>query len=99
MASRLELHSLLKTLMENVYYQSPVNTVMTYPAIRYSRTDVDMIYADNNPYHNTNGYEIIVIDKQPDNSVIDTLLNMPMCKFDRHYVSDGLNHDVFKLYW
>lgn len=102
MASRIELHGELCKLLgnENVYYQPPQSTMMRYPAIRYSRSDIHSTYADNRVYTNTTRYEIIVIDKNPDNPVIEKILkNFSLCAYDRHYAADGLNHDVFTLYY
>ena len=101
MASRVELHEELKSLLgsKNVYYQAPDSVKMEYPAIRYSRSDVDVKHANNKPYLHKNEYEITVIDRKPDNAVIDKLLEMPMCTYDRHYTADNLHHDVLTLYY
>ena len=101
MDSRLKLQELLEKLLEskNVYYQPPENLKMSYPAIRYSRTKIDKKVANNSAYMLTNCYEIIVIDPKKDNPVIEKLLKLPMCKFDRTYISDNLNHYVFTLYY
>lgn len=100
-ARRLELQTKLEELMgnRNVYYQPPESVKMTYPSIRYSKTKIDVRYANNKNYINKTRYEIIVIDRMPDNEVIDKLLELPLCSYDRHYVSDNLNHDVFTLYY
>ena len=47
MASRLDLQSKLEKLLgnKNVYYQPPESLKMEYPAIRYSRSDIDSKYA------------------------------------------------------
>ena len=101
MADRLDLQSKLEKLLgnRNVYYQPPVNLSMNYPAIRYTKTDIRTNFADDRVYTKRNGYELIVIDRNPDNPVIDKLLEVPYCSFNRHYVSDNLNHDVFTLYY
>lgn len=101
MGSRLELHSKLVELLgsENVYYQSPKGTMMSYPAIRYSKKNMMVNHANDSTYKKRKCYEIIVIDKQPDNSVIDELVDWQYCSFDREYVSDNLYHDVFTLYY
>lgn len=101
MASRVELHQELLKLLgsNNVYYQAPETVKMEYPAIRYSRSDVDTKFANNKPYMHKNKYEIIVIDRKPDNATIDKLLSLPMCTYDRHYTSDNLHHDVMTLYY
>lgn len=101
MASRLELQSKLEELLgsRNVYYQPPENIKMLYPAIVYSKDDIDIKYADNNNYNKINKYNIIVIDKLPDNSVINKILELPLSSYDRHYNEDNLNHDSMTLYY
>jgi len=83
----------------NVYYQPPTSLLMKYPAIRYSKSDIDSKYANNIKYSNHNRYELIVIDSLPDHEVIQKILSLPLSSFDRHYVQDGLNHDVITLYF
>lgn len=101
MTSRIELQAKLEELLgsRNVYYQPPETLKIEYPAIIYSKSRIDKKSANNAAYKLTNGYEIIVIDKKPDHSVINKLLELPMCSFDRHYISDNLNHDVLTLYF
>ena len=101
MASRLELQTLLeKTLgSRNVYYQPPESVKINYPAIIYSRDDIENVFADNSVYKQHNAYEIIVIDEDPDSEIPKKISVLPMCIFDRHYTSNNLNHDVFKLYF
>ena len=101
MSSRIELQTKLEELLgsSNVYYQPPENLKMSYPAIVYSLDDIKCTSADDIAYLQTRCYEIIVIDEKPDNVVIDKILNLPLCNFDRHYVADNLNHYVFTLYF
>lgn len=101
MGNRLKLQSQLEELLGNnhVYYQPPESIKMEYPAIVYSKSKIESIYANNATYVKSKSYEITVIDKKPDNPVIDKLLDLPLCSFDRHYKSDNLNHDVLTLYF
>lgn len=101
MASRLELQDKLEELLgsKNVYYQPPESVKMNYPAIVYSKNNIDKRAADDTAYLSHKRYEIIVIDKKPDNPVIDKLLVLPMCRYDRYYVSDNLNHDVLTIFF
>ena len=101
MNRRLELQSLLEELLGNrhVYYQPPENLKIEYPCIRYSLDDREPTFADNKKYINRKKYVLIFIDKLPDNSVIDKLLELPLSSYDRHYTSDNLNHDVITLYY
>lgn len=101
MASRLELHNRLEELLgsKNVYYQPPESVKMSYPAIRYSVNRINTKKADGLVYSKNKQYTITVIDRNPDNPVIDKLMDLPYCSFDRHYVSNNLNHDVLTLYY
>lgn len=101
MATRLELESLLRSLLgsDNVYYQSPSQNNMEYPAIRYSKTKPSTAHADNKTYIKKPCYQIIVMDKKPDNPVIEKLLELPYCSWNNHYVANNLNHDVLTLYY
>lgn len=101
MGSRLELQSILEELLgcKNVYYQPPENLKMEYPAIRYSKTKIDSRYADSMKYSTITRYEITVIDRRPDNNVINKILELPLSSYDRHYTSDNLNHDIIILYF
>lgn len=85
--------------LENVYYQPPESIKMEYPAIRYSKTDIDTKSANDSNYIINNKYEIIVIDRRPDNPFVYKLLQLPMCSYERHYISDNLHHDVLTLYY
>lgn len=101
MASRLELQSKLEDILgvKHVYYQPPENLKMEYPAIRYSLSKIESRYANNAKYSNLNCYDVIVIDKLPDNEAIQKILQLPYSSFDRHYISDNLNHDIITLYF
>ena len=82
---------------KNVYYQAPGR--IDYPAIKYEIDDIEATHANNSVYRTSRRYKVTVIDGLPDNPVIDKILELPMCSYDRHYVSDNLNHDVLTLYW
>lgn len=101
MNRQLELQAKLEELLgsRNVYYQPPSSLIMKYPAIRYENDDIDSKYANNKKYLNTNRYQITVISKEPDHEVKQKILDLPLSSFDRHYVSDNMNHDVINLYF
>lgn len=101
MASRLELQSKLEELLgsKNVYYQSPPSTGMSYPAIVYSKSKLDITHADNQNYKLNTRYDLIVIDRRPDNPVINSLLGLPYCSYDRRYKTDNLYHDSLTLFY
>lgn len=99
--TRLTLQTRLEDLLgsNHVYYQPPENLKMEYPAIRYSKSDEEDIYANNIKYLSMSVYDLVVIDKKPDNPVIKKLLELPYSEFDRHYVADGLNHDIIRIFY
>lgn len=101
MSRRLELQTLLETILgnRNVYYQPPASVMMRYPAIVYSRYDIENVHANNNVYAQYTAYSVTVIDKNPDSEFVKKISMLPLCSFDRHYVADNLNHDVFTLYY
>lgn len=101
MGTRLELQYKLEELLgvKHVYYQPPESMKIEYPAIIYSKNKINTVNADNGAYRMTTSYGITVVDKRPDNMVIQKLLALPYCSYDRHYVSDNLNHDVLTLYY
>ena len=101
MNRRLELQKLFEELIgsKNVYYQPPESIKMSYPAIRYSKSKIDTKYANDSIYSKMTRYEVTVIAKSPDHPVIEKLLDLPYCSYDRTYTSDNLNHDVFTLYY
>lgn len=101
MASRLELQSKFEDVLgsRNVYFQPPSSVRMQYPAIVYSRKDIEGRFANDKIYRKLPFYEVILIDKNPDSEFIDKILDLPYCSFDRHYEVDNLNHDVFTIYF
>lgn len=101
MGSRLDLQTKLETLLgnQNVYYQPPASVRINYPAIVYSRSNIENRHADDDVYMQAYFYEVIVIDEDPDSEVVENISKLPGCRFDRHYTSDNLNHDVFTLYY
>ena len=101
MDRRIKLQELLESVLgsRNVYYQPPSNVRMKYPAIVYSRSDIDNLRADDDIYRQTTAYEVIVIDPNPDSRIAYDISKLPKCRYTRHFESDNLNHDVFKIYF
>ena len=102
MASRLSLQEKLEEVIEsrNVYFQPPESVKMTYPCIVYKLGSGNVKYASDIVYNFTKSYDVSYICKKPDIEFIDKMHGtFPMCKFNRHYVTNGLNHYVFTLYF
>ena len=72
---------------------------MKYPAIVYSRKDIENDFANNSVYAQRHLYQVTVIDGNPDSEIVEKVSRLPTCKYDRNFKSDNLNHDVFTLYF
>lgn len=94
-----QLQVILKTLADNVYFQTPPNVTMKYPAIRYEWDDLDTQFANNAPYRRTKRYQVTVIAREPDSDVPMKVAALPMCTMVRRYIADNLVHTVFSLYF
>lgn len=106
MSRRVILHDILIAILgtqglkdTRVYFQPPSTFKMKYPCIVYSRSQIDEKHADNLLYLHRHAYTVIAIDADPDSVIPEKILQLPLCRFDRHYTVDNLNHDVFTLYY
>lgn len=101
MGQRLDLHSLLLEIIGNgnVYFQPPATLEMSYPAIVYSRDDLKTEFAGDDPYMFTVRYQVTVLDRNPDSEIPRKIAVLPMCTFSRYFAANGLNHDVYNLYY
>lgn len=101
MANRLDLQTQFEEFLgsRNVYFDPPESVKMNYPAIRYSRSNINNTFANNSVYKQDNRYEVTLIYKDPDSDLPSRMSRLPMCRHDRHYVADNLHHDVFTLYF
>lgn len=100
MANRLDLQTIFEGILgsRNVYFQPPASVKLKYPAIVYSRKNMNSTYANNGAYRNVPLYDVTLIDKNPDSPFIEKILALPYCSYDRSYTADNLNHDVFNIY-
>jgi len=101
MADRLDLESLLRSTLgsNNVYFQPPPSVQMVYPCIVYHRSTANTRFANNYPYSYEKAYQITVMDRNPDSIVPDKIAALPKCVFNTHFTKDGLNHDVFSIFF
>lgn len=99
MDNRTLLHSFLKTISHNVYFQPPTSTSIIYPAIVYSRKSIVKDKANNKTYMLKHSYTITIIDRNPDSIMADKILQLDYCEFDRQFITEGLNHIVFTIFY
>ena len=101
MGQRIDLHNLLTDILGtgNVYFQPPETIKLKYPCIIYTRSSNSTRFADDNPYSTKRRYTITVIDRNPDSELPDKIQALPMCRIDRIFTSDNLNHYIFDIYY
>lgn len=99
---RLGLHERLVDILGSrcVYFQPPESVKLQYPCIVYERYGMKIDKADNSVYTRGVQYRITIVDNSPDSIVVDRLSKaFATIRFIRHYAVDGLNHDVFTIYY
>ena len=101
MGNRIELHNKLVDILGsvNVYFQPPESIKLSYPCIIYERNPGNVIFADDAPYRQKRRYTITVIDRNPDTDIPDRLAQLPLCRADRFYTADNLNHYTYTIYF
>lgn len=104
--ARLELHDIFIGILgtqgqpiSRVYFQPPSTVTLKYPCIIYKRDSRGDIFANNDLYIGMRRYLVTVIDQNPDSLIPDKVGRLPYCVFMRHYSADGLNHDVYTIYF
>ncbi|MBS6180570.1 MAG: hypothetical protein KH921_07255 [Erysipelotrichaceae bacterium] len=98
---RTDLQTILEQILgsRNVYFQPPESVKMKYPAIVYGLDNIENEYANGGVYLSHRRYSVTVIDKDPDSPIVGKVSALPLCRFNRHYEKDNLNHDVFTLFF
>nr|DAM29488.1 MAG TPA: tail completion protein [Caudoviricetes sp.] len=101
MGRRVELQKLLEEISNGapVYFQAPNYVLKTVPTIVYELEDRNTRHADNIPYRHIKLYSVTVIYRNPDDPLPDKIANIPGCTTDRMFVTEGLYHQVFRLYY
>ena len=101
MANRLDLHSLLETVLgsDEVYFQPPESIRLVYPCIIYKRSSIRTDFANNLPYSLRSEYTITLIEPDPDSPKPYLVANLETARHERFYTADNLNHNVFTLFF
>lgn len=102
MATTRQLQDELKELLgsDNVYFQPPDNLRLKYPCFIVTLGSGSQSMADNKTYLYTDRFNITYISYDPDDDMRKNVIHhFSMCRFDRHFVNDTLQHYVFDLYY
>ena len=83
----------------NVYFQPPSNLKLKYPCVVYSLNRVNTTIANDSVYKIDHSYTVTLITTNADNDIVDKIVKLPFCTFDRAYTNDGLYHYSFLLYY
>lgn len=97
---RRKLHEKLKTIIgsEAVYYQPPESLKMKYPCVVYNLSSLNQKYGDNKLYLYNRCYEVTIICYDPINTYQEKMLELEKVRFNRHFVSDGLNQYSYTIF-
>lgn len=101
MDQRLKLQALLEEIQgsDAVYFQPGKNVTMEYPCIVYNVDDLQVLRANNSAYKEDVAYQIVVIDRDPDNETWRKVGRLPKTSLQRTAVVDNLNHYYFNTYF
>lgn len=98
--SRLDLHNKLLGHSDNVYFQPPSTIQMKYPCIVYSKTPKYREFSNDSVYIKLQGYQLTVIDRNPDSLTADDLEDeFIYCAISQYFTHDNLNHITLDLYY
>lgn len=98
---RKELHEVLCEILgsRQCYFQPPETVKMEYPAIVYELQTNDAQYADNASYIGRWSYSVTVITRDPETDIPGKVEKLPLCRANRFYQADNLNHYNFTLFY
>ena len=98
--SRLKLHEELLQFTDHVYYQPPSSIKMTYPCIVYQKTSKFREFGNDSVYIKLQGYQLTVIDRDPDSLIADDLEDhFIYCAISQYFTNENLNHITLELYY
>lgn len=99
---RLILDEKLRSILgnNNTYFQPPESVRLNYPCIVYSLTGENVKHADNLAYYFGRRFDVTHIHRDPDVDIMHAIREgLPFCRFDRRFISEGLYHDVYTIYY
>lgn len=96
------LHSILEQIdgVAEVYYQPPSKQMMHYPCLIYELDSYSENRADNIRYLSFPKYTLTLIDKDPESSIHEQIMDLRngcYIQFNRFFTLDNLNHWVYTL--
>lgn len=96
---RAELSALLHDICDNVKFQPPTGTMLTYPCIIYKRDNLNDRKADNRTYVRHDEYQITYITRDPDDMAWHEIADLELCSLTNTAISDNLYHYYYRIYF
>ena len=98
--NRYALHRELEEHSDHVYYQPPSNIRMNFPCIVYNKIPKFKEYGNDGIYIKKQGYQITVMDKDPDSFTADDLEDhFQYCSITQYFTNDNIHHVILELYY
>lgn len=99
--NRSNFDAMLRRVSEipNIYFQPPSNIRMQYPCIVYKRETINNRVSDNSVYNQHVYYQVTVIDQKPNSIYTDRISKIVNSRHIRNFETEGLNHDIFRIYY
>lgn len=99
-SDRLALHSLLAAAYPSfkLIFRAASHDVLEYPCIVYDVENLVPAYANNTPYVIGTVFEVVMMSTLPGEFGIKDMLSIQNSSHIQSYVSDGVVHDVFRIY-
>ena len=83
---------------KHVYLEPPSR--LQYPCVLIQLNSKSLNRADNvNNYITHNRYQLMIISEEDMDVIVDELLGLPYCSYDRSYATDNLNHTNLTIYF
>lgn len=80
-----------------VWYQTPDQSKLTYPCIRYDYAGPRNTYADNGKYIVRHAFTVTLMTDNPLDELVDELMELKNSEYDRPYKSEGIYHHVYTI--
>ena len=98
---RTELQEILEDFegVNEAWFQKPLNTKLVEPYIVYELDNEEVKRADNGIYAFWNRYTVTVVVRDPDSPIPGFVRALDHCRFSRKFISAGLYHFVYDLYF
>src|SRR5690348_6956762 len=99
--SQQEIQTLLSSIdgVTEAYFQKPGNMTLVPPYIVYEIDDEYVARADDRVHAYWNRYTVTLVVRDQDSPIKDVLRDLPFASFNRMFITAGLYHFVYNIYF